>query len=92
MNYANGRPLTENLLNGLYNDFNSLMNVVVKIEELGYNVVIENDFISIKITTESPKIYEYAVGFKKRMITKENALLIVCTEFVRFYNLHLKTK
>lgn len=34
MNYANGRPLTDDLLNLLYNDWNSLMEVVEKIETL----------------------------------------------------------
>ena len=32
MNYASGRPLTDKLLNTLYNDWNSLMPVVEKIE------------------------------------------------------------
>jgi hypothetical protein len=71
-------------------DWNRIQSVVTEIENLGYNVIIESDFVSIKITSESPKHYEYTVGFRKRNITKLQGLYTLCVEFVRYYNRHLK--
>jgi hypothetical protein len=64
--------------------------VVDEIEKLGYNVVIERDFVSIKMTSDSPKYYENSIAFTLRYITKLQGLYLLCVEFVNFYNKNLK--
>lgn len=48
MGYANGKPLTNELLSKMYSTWDEVMGVVKKIDDIGYNVHISR--ISCKIT------------------------------------------
>ena len=64
-------------------DWRWIDEIVTKIENLGYNVVIEREYVSIKITSDSPKFYEDTIAFKLRGITKINGLALLCYGFVK---------
>jgi hypothetical protein len=69
-----------------HHDWRWIDEIVTKIENLGYNVVIEREFVSIKITSDSPKYFEHSIGFKARGLTKLNGLALLCYDFVNnFY-------
>ena len=69
-----------------HHDWRWIDEIVTKIENLGYNVVIEREFVSIKITSDSPRYYEHSIGFKARGLTKLNGLALLCYDFVNnFY-------
>ena len=69
-----------------HHDWRWIDEIVTKIEKLGYNVVIERDFVSIKITSDSPKFYEDSIAFKNRGLSKVNGLALLCYNFVNnFY-------
>jgi hypothetical protein len=63
-------------------DWRWIDEIVTKIENLGYNVIIERDWVSIKITSDSPKFYEDTIAFKLRGLNKLNGLTLLCYNFV----------
>jgi hypothetical protein len=97
MNYGNNRPLTNGLLNTLYTDFNSLMEVVEKIESLGY---ISNQDSRICEGSLKP-IYYFRIFIKhyrgqnvgySKANSRIEAVYNACVEFVKWYNDQNKTK
>ena len=87
MNYANSRPITDSLANKLYNDQNSLMEVVEKIESLGYNI----DTMKVDITKYQSSQFCGIYIDGKRIYTnycetKIEAVYNACVEFIKWYN------
>ena len=87
MNYANNRPITDSLANKLYNDWNSLMQVVEKIESLGYNI----DTMKVDITKYQSSQFCGIYIDGKRIYTnycetKIEAVYNACVEFIKWYN------
>ena len=87
MNYANSRPITDSLANKLYNDWNSLMEVVEKIESLGYNI----DTMKVDITKYQSSQFCGIYIDGKRIYTnycetKIEAVYNACVEFIKWYN------
>lgn len=86
MNYANNRPLTDELLKSLYNDWNSLMEVDEKIKKLGYWIRTQStnngSHLSIFIgkTGNNEPIIQY--GRAKAKEVYYNAFV----EFIKWYN------
>ena len=83
MNYANNRPITDSLANKLYNDWNSLMEVVEKIERLDFKFEI--------LSTRVDIVDNRVIDFKKRFEpiikeTKIEAVYNACVEFIKWYN------
>ena len=93
MNYANDRPLADGLLKSLYNDWNSLMPVVEKIEdffeingnELEFQVVSYEDEVKV-IAKHSDKEWETLVEISADGSGKKENTYKACVEFIKWYN------
>lgn len=66
-------------INDLFNDYNSLMEVVEKIESLGYNVIIYKDYVRIEDQMADTAFYQVEN-------TKLDAIYRACVEFVKWWN------
>jgi hypothetical protein len=84
MNYANGKPLTDGLLNTLYNDWNSVMSVVDKIEGLDYWTSLTGELFEVGKNGSLTAIIFYVGSLRKE--TKFEAVRNGCLEFIKWYN------
>jgi hypothetical protein len=85
MNYANNRPLTEGLLKTMYNDWNSLMEVVDKIESLNFTFAIKLKWVKISKTYKSDEVI--LVRWEEDN-TKIEAVYNACVAFIEWYNVN----
>jgi hypothetical protein len=86
MGYANKRPLTDSLLEKLYNDWNSIMPVVDKIDSLE----LDGDTFAVDIYQTGAQIFQYG-NYNTELLTVDGANRMqatykICVEFIKWYN------
>ena len=88
MNYGNGRPLTDGLLVKLYNDYESIMLIVEKIQSLGYWFRTQSMNNGNVNSIYLGKTGDIAVLVQSQHIrdTLKFTYFITCVEFVKWYN------
>lgn len=93
MGYANGRPLTNELLKTLYNDWNSLMPVIEKIESLGFVTELSGNEYHNFFTISHPlrPCNEHIVSIGRTdipPINKKETTYKAVIEFIKWFNLN----
>lgn len=84
MGYANNRPLTDGLLNTLYNDWNNIMPIIDKIESLDYWTSLTGELFEVGKNGSLTAIIFYMGSLRKE--TKFKAVRNGCLEFIEWYS------
>ena len=72
-------------VSGFTKNIAKIFEVIEQIEKDGFNFIIERDFVTIKITSESKFFYEKSICYKKRNQTKEEASYELIIDFIKKY-------
>jgi len=60
--------------------------IIDKIESLGYDFIIGGGVVSIKVTSTSPKFYESCTLYRDRDLSRLDGIYSEIDKFIKFYN------